>query len=41
MAGDRRWLRTCREGARRLAEQRFDRERIYGDFARWIEDLAS
>jgi len=41
LAGDRRWLRTCREGARRLAEQRFDRERIYGDFARWIEDLAS
>ncbi|NBV45144.1 MAG: hypothetical protein EBR86_05755 [Planctomycetia bacterium] len=41
LAGDRRWLRTCREGARRLAEQRFDRELIYGDFARWIEDLAS
>jgi glycosyltransferase involved in cell wall biosynthesis len=41
LADDRPWLRTCRDGARRMAEQRFDRERIYPEFARWIEDLAS
>ncbi len=38
---DRASLERCREGARRMAKRCFDRERIYPDFARWIEDLAS
>lgn len=41
LANDRTLLRGCREGARRMAERRFDRERIYTEFARWIEERAS
>ena len=40
LAADRTLLATLRQGARRLAEQRFDRETTYPRFARWIETLA-
>jgi glycosyltransferase involved in cell wall biosynthesis len=39
LASDRRLLLECRQGARRLAEAEFDREKIYPRFARWLEQL--
>jgi glycosyltransferase involved in cell wall biosynthesis len=39
LASDRRLLLECRQGARRLAETEFDREKIYPRFARWLEQL--
>lgn len=39
-AKDRRLLERHRLGAQRLAEERFDSERIYPEMARWIEDVA-
>ncbi|MBM3955299.1 MAG: glycosyltransferase family 4 protein [Planctomycetes bacterium] len=41
LALDREWMKRCRDGARAMASRRFDRERIYPAFARWIEELAS
>ncbi len=40
LAADRRRLLLLRQGARRLAEARFDRESTYARFARWLESLA-
>lgn len=40
LANDRRALLALRQGARRLAEEVFDREQTYPDFARWLESLA-
>lgn len=40
LADDRGRLFLLRQGARRLAEERFDRELTYARFARWIESLA-
>lgn len=41
LALDRELTKRCRDGAREMASRRFDRERIYPEFARWIEELAS
>lgn len=40
LAGDPRMLAVLRQGARRMAEVEFDRERTYARFAAWIEGLA-
>ena len=40
LAADRRLLLELRQGARRLAEDAFDREKTYPRFARWLESLA-
>lgn len=40
LAGDPRMLAVLRQGARRMAEAEFDRERTYSRFAAWIEGLA-
>jgi len=37
---DRRLLERHQRGARRLAEELFDAEKIYPEMARWIEDVA-
>lgn len=39
LARDRRRLSNCRTNARRLAEAEFDREKLYPQFARWLEQL--
>ncbi|MFN6190941.1 MAG: glycosyltransferase family 4 protein [Planctomycetia bacterium] len=39
LARDRRRLANCRANARRLAEAEFDREKLYPQFARWLEQL--
>ena len=39
LARDRRRLANCRLGSRRLAEAEFDREKLYPQFARWLEQL--
>lgn len=39
LAGDERRLLELRQGARRLAEAEFDRERTYARFADWLEGL--
>jgi glycosyltransferase involved in cell wall biosynthesis len=39
-ATDRRLLNDCRHGSRRLAEDAFDREKTYLQFAKWIEGCA-
>lgn len=38
-ADNRRLLGECRLGARRLAAAKFDREKLYPQFARWLEQL--
>lgn len=40
LAGDRRRLLDMRQGARRLAEALFDREKTYARFADWLEGIA-
>lgn len=40
LAADRGRLLELRQGARRLAEDAFDREQTYPRFARWLESLA-
>jgi glycosyltransferase involved in cell wall biosynthesis len=40
LAADRRRLLELRQGARRLAEDAFDREQTYPRFARWLESLS-
>jgi glycosyltransferase involved in cell wall biosynthesis len=40
LAGDRRRLLGLRQGSRRLAAERFDREVTYSRFALWLESLA-
>jgi glycosyltransferase involved in cell wall biosynthesis len=40
LAADCRFLLELRQGARRLAEDAFDRERTYPRFAHWLESLA-
>ena len=40
LAADRRLLLELRQGARRLAEDAFDREQTYPRFAHWLESLA-
>ena len=37
---DRSLLQACRQGATRLAEACFDREKTYPRFARWLESMA-
>ena len=39
LAQNRRLTGECRLGARRLAEAEFDREKLYPQFARWLEQL--
>ncbi|MFM1995750.1 MAG: hypothetical protein RLZZ111_137 [Planctomycetota bacterium] len=39
LAGDERRLLELRQGARRLAEAEFDREKTYARFADWLEGL--
>jgi len=39
LAGDERRLLEMRQGARRLAEAKFDREKTYASFADWLEAL--
>jgi glycosyltransferase involved in cell wall biosynthesis len=39
LARDRSRLANCRTNARRLAEAEFDREKLYPQFARWLEQL--
>lgn len=39
LARDRRRLANCRANARRIAEAEFDREKLYPQFARWLEQL--
>jgi glycosyltransferase involved in cell wall biosynthesis len=41
LASNRDLLLNYRQGARRLAEAEFDREKTYSQFAQWIEDTAS
>jgi glycosyltransferase involved in cell wall biosynthesis len=41
LAGDPRMLTVLRQGARRMAEVEFDRERTYSRFTAWIESLAN
>jgi len=40
LAGNRRRLLNLRQGSRRLAAERFDREVTYSNFSRWLESLA-
>jgi glycosyltransferase involved in cell wall biosynthesis len=40
LAADRRLLMQLRAGARRLAEQEFDREKTYTRFADWLEGIS-
>jgi len=40
LAADRRQLLQLRQGARRLAEARFDREKTYARFAAWLEGVS-
>ena len=40
LAADRKLLAACRQGARHLATEEFDRERTYSKFADWLETVA-